>query len=89
MIDGVPLLKSAEYWRQNGDQRVNIVRCEVTKIEPTAPPPEMFELATLVGDVRQEKKSSLWLVLIVGGVVLVAIGLVLTRLAMHRRATAS
>jgi hypothetical protein len=89
IIDGVPLLKSAEYWRQEGDQRVNVVRCEVTKIEPTAPPPEMFELATLVGDVRHEGKSWLWLVLIIGGVVLVAIGVVLARLAMRRRAVAS
>jgi hypothetical protein len=49
----------------------------------------MFELATLVGDVRHEGKSWLWLVLIIGGVVLVAIGVVLARLAMRRRAVAS
>jgi len=89
MIDGVPLLKSAEYWRQKGDERVNIVRCDVTKIEPSTPSPDVFQLATLVGDVRQERKSWLWLLLIIGGIVLVAIGVVLARVAMHRRAVAS
>ena len=88
MIDGVPLLKTAEYWRQKGDERVNILRCEVTKIEPYAAPPDTFEFAALVGDVRQEGKSSYWLLLIAGGVVLIAIAVVLARFAAHRRAAA-
>ncbi len=86
MVDGVPLLKSAEYWRQKGDERYNILRCEVTRIEPGTAPPEAFELAALVGDVRQEKKSPYWLLLIIGGVALVAIAVVLARFAAHRRA---
>jgi hypothetical protein len=88
VIDGVPLLKSAEYWRQRGDRRVNIVRCEVTEIVPDVAPAEMFEVSSVVPDLRQERKSFYWLLLIAGGVVLIAIAVVVARFAAHRRAAA-
>ena len=84
-VDGIPILKTAEYWKQDGDQRLEVTKYEQIEIKKESAPAGDFTLAAFgIGDVREEKETKYWLYLIVAGVVMIAAVIVLARLGARR-----
>jgi hypothetical protein len=85
-VDGIPLLKKAEYWVQKGTVRSDIQTYDVSEIKPGRVPEKEFGLAAFgIRDIREEKETNYWLYLIVTGVVLIAAAIVVARVSARRR----
>jgi hypothetical protein len=88
-VDGIPLLKKAEYWMQKGTERSEVQKYEVTEIKPGRVPEREFQLAAFgIRDIREERETNYWLYLIVAGVVLIAAAFIVARISARRRAGA-
>jgi hypothetical protein len=89
VIEGIPVLKRGEFWRDTPNDRLRIADCEVEEFKPGPPPPRDFTLAAFgIRDIGVDDgvtETNYWLYLAIGGIILIAAALVLAQFTSRKR----
>jgi len=69
-VDGIPLVKSALYWKEDKGKRVNMTRAKVTRLIPGPVPEDQFTLEAFGIAEPQERAGRAWKYAVAGALLL-------------------